>query len=83
MGITKNGNPIRLFKKNIGFKRSDFTKVFLRIKREQAMEELDPVAFKAALQDLNPEMLDVMSFEKGDKLDAWIENTFQSLPKKR
>lgn len=46
------------------------------------MEELDLVVFKTALENLNPEMLDVMSFEKGSKLDAWIENTFNGLPKK-
>ena len=33
MGITYRGNPIRLGRKDIGFKTKDFTKVFLRIKR--------------------------------------------------
>ena len=41
MGITYRGNPIRLGRKDIGFKTKDFTKVFLRIKREKSMEELD------------------------------------------
>ena len=82
LGITKNGSPIRLGKKDIGFKPSDFKKVFQRIRREQAMDELDLTAFKSALKNLNPEMLDVMSFEKGNGLDAWIGNTFKSLPKK-
>ena len=81
-GITKNGRPITLGKKDIGFKPSDFTRIFQRIKREKKMEELDIAEFKAALQILNPEMLDVMSFEKDNKLNAWIENTFKSLPKK-
>ncbi|MBV6449024.1 HEAT repeat domain-containing protein [Nitrosomonas sp.] len=80
--ITKNGHPITLGKKDIGFKPSDFTKIFQRIKREKKMEELDIAEFKVTLQTLNPEMLDVMSFEKGSKLDAWIESTFKSLPKK-
>lgn len=82
LGITKNGRPITLGKKDIGFKPSDFTKIFQRIKREKKMEELDITAFKATLKILNPEMLDVMSFEKGDKLDSWIESTFHNLPKK-
>jgi hypothetical protein len=81
LGIKKNGNPIRLGKKDIGYKPADFTKIFQRIKREKGMEELDLKEFKAALQNINPEMLDVMSFEKGTKLDSWIENTFKSLPK--
>ena len=38
MGITYRGNPIRLGRKDIGFKTKDFTKVFLRIKREKSME---------------------------------------------
>ncbi len=82
LGITKNGRPIALGRKDIGFKSSDFTKIFQRIKREKKMEELDVSGFKEALQVLNPEMLDVMSFEKGSNLDAWIESTFKSLPKK-
>ncbi len=82
LGITKNGRPITLGKKDIGFKPSDFTKIFQRIKREKKMEELDIAEFKETLQILNPEMLDVMSFEKGNKLDEWIESTFKSLPKK-
>lgn len=82
LGITKNGNPIRLGKKDIGFKPSDFTKIFQRIKREQKMYVLDLAVFKAALENLNPEMLDVMSFEKGSNIDAWIENTFNGLSKK-
>lgn len=82
LGITKNGSPIRLGKKDIGFKPADFTKLFERIKREKGMAELNLAEFKVAFQNLNPEMLDVMSFEKGNKLDAWIENTFKGLPKK-
>lgn len=31
MGITYRGNPIRLGRKDIGFKTKDFTKVFLRM----------------------------------------------------
>lgn len=81
LGITKNGTPIKLGKKNIGYKQSDFTKLFQRIKREKKMEELDLAEFKDAFATLNPEMLDVMSFEKGSKLDSWIETTFKNLPK--
>lgn len=82
LNITKNGKPIFLGKKDIGFKPSDFTKLFLRIKRETNMIELDITEFKKSFQILNPEMLDVMSFEKGSSLDKWIESTFKSLPKK-
>ena len=82
LGLTKNGKPIRLGKKDIGYKSSDFTKLFQRIRREKKMEEFDLALFKETFEILNPEMLDVMSFEKGNKLDSWIENTFNGLPKK-
>lgn len=35
LGLTKNGKPIQLRKKNIGYKSSDFTKQFQRIKFEK------------------------------------------------
>jgi hypothetical protein len=82
MGITKNGQPIRLTPKDIGYKPADFKKIFSRIKREASMEVFDLNKFKEKLQILNPEMLDVMSYEKGTALDSWIEHTFKSLPKK-
>lgn len=81
LNLTKNGNPIRLGKKDIGYKPSDFTKLFQRIKRENKMEEFCLTEFKKNFEIFNPEMLDVMSFEKGNKLDVWIENTFNGLPK--
>ena len=81
-GITKNGKPIFLGKKDIGYKASDFTKLFQRIKREKKMEDFDLKIFKETFEILNPEMLDVMSFEKGNKLDDWIQKTFSGLPKK-
>lgn len=82
MGITYRGNPIRLGRKDIGFKTKDFTKVFLRIKREKSMEELDLYVFKEAFKTIAAEMYDVMEFEKGQKFDDWIANTYKCLPKK-
>lgn len=82
LGITKSGKPIRLGKKDTGFKPKDITKLFLRVKREQKIEEFNLAKFKLGFKNLNPEMLDVLGFEKGNKLDSWIENTFNSLPKK-
>ncbi|MFA5119424.1 MAG: HEAT repeat domain-containing protein [Candidatus Omnitrophota bacterium] len=82
LGITKNGNPIRLGKKDIGYKQKDFTKIFLRIKRDKKMEELDLKLFKETLNILNPEMYDVMSYVKMKTFDSWVETTFKGLPKK-
>ena len=82
LGITKGGQPIRLTKKNIGYKPADFKKLFLRIRRETSMDLFDLEKFKEKFKILNPEMLDVMSYEKGNNLDSWIETTFKGLPKK-
>lgn len=82
LGLIKNEKAIRLGKKDIGYKLSDFTKLFQRIKRDKKMEVFDLAKFKGAFKALKPEMLNVMSFEKGNKLDVWIENIFNGLPKK-
>lgn len=82
-GFTYNGKPIKLGRKNIGYKPKDFTKIFLRIKRETSMNELNLEVFKNSFKTINPEMYDVMEFEKGKIFDKWIENTYKCLPKKR
>ena len=82
LGIKKQGKPIYLGKKDIGFKAKDFIKTFARVKREAKMEELDLELFKERFQHANPEMYDVMSYEKGNKFENWIINTYKSLPKK-
>ena len=81
-GIKKNGKPIFLGKKDIGYKSKDYTKTFQRIKREIAMEELDLELFKIKFKQVNPEMYDVMQYEKSNKFDKWIENIYKGLPKK-
>ncbi|EJP4178194.1 HEAT repeat domain-containing protein [Vibrio vulnificus] len=81
LGFTKNGQPIKLGRKNIGYKPKDFTKIFQRIKREKKMDEFDLSLFREHFEVVAPEMFDVMLYEKGKKFDAWLENSFQSLPK--
>lgn len=83
LGIKKNGKPIYLGKKDIGYKSSDFTKIFKRIKRECSMNELDLIKFKEKMKIINPEMYDVMQYEKGKKFDTWIEGKYKSLPKEK
>ena len=80
--IEKNGKAIKLGKKNIGYKLEDFTKIFLQIKTDKSMEHLNLNLCKEHLKKLNPEMNDVMKFEKGDKFDSWIKTTYNCLPKK-
>lgn len=82
LGLTKNGEPIFLGKKDIGYKLSDFTKKFQRIKRELQMDDFQLEVFKEKFMLVDPEMFDVMLYEKGQKFDIWIQNTYQCLPKK-
>ncbi|MEE1131322.1 MAG: HEAT repeat domain-containing protein [Caryophanon sp.] len=82
LGLTKQGKPIRLEKKDIGYKSKDFTKIFQRIKRECKMETFDLKIFKEKFESVEPEMYDVMNYEKQDKFDLWIENIYKGLPKK-
>lgn len=79
--IKKGGKPIRLGKKDIGYKSKDFKKAFSRIKRESHMDNLDLESFKAKFIQVNPEMYDVMLYEKNSNFDEWIENIYNSLPK--
>ena len=80
LGIKKHGKPIFLGRKDIGYKSSDFTKVFKKIRRECEMEDLNINIFKEKMLIIDPEMYDVMSYEKGTKLDMWIEEIYKSLP---
>ncbi len=81
LGIQKNGKPIKLGRKDIGYKVKDFTKIFLRVKRDKKMDDLNLSIFKETFKILNPEMYDVMKFEKSNKFDSWIESLYKSLPK--
>jgi hypothetical protein len=80
LGIKKHGKPIFLGRKDIGYKSSDFTKVFKKIRRECEMGDLNINIFKEKMLIIDPEMYDVMSYEKGTKLDMWIEEIYKCLP---
>lgn len=81
LSIKKNGKPIFLGKKDTVYKSKDFTKIFSRIKREAKMTEFDIEVFKERFEVINPEMYDVMIYEKKNKFDIWIEGIYKSLPK--
>ena len=83
LGITYKGKPIRLGKKNIGYKEKDILEVFLRAKREANLEDFDLEVFKNKFLQINPEMYDVLAYEKRSKFDEYLENKFNSLPKKK
>ncbi|MDQ7042512.1 MAG: HEAT repeat domain-containing protein [Sulfurimonas sp.] len=79
--IEKNGKAIKLGKKNIGYKLKDFTETFMKIKVDRKMDALNLNLVKETLKKFNPEMYDVMKFEKSDKFDSWIKTTYNCLPK--
>lgn len=83
LGLTYKGKPIRLGKKNIGYNEKDILKFFLRVKREANLEDFDLEVFKNKFLQINPEMYDVLAYEKGKKFDEYLENKFKSLPKKK
>lgn len=83
MHITYKGNPIRLTKKDIGFTSKDITKIFLRIKREKSMNDLDLEVFINTFKILKPEMYDIMLFEKGTNFNEWVANTYKNLPQNK
>ncbi|MEM5548668.1 HEAT repeat domain-containing protein [Pseudoalteromonas fuliginea] len=83
LGITKNGKPISLGKKDIGFKNKVIDKLFIRVKRELKMEEFVLTTFKAKFKSIHPEMYDVLSFDRSGKFDLWIEDKFRNLPKSK
>lgn len=81
LGIVKNGKPLRLGKKDIGYSPKDIKKTFSRIKRETHLDELDLDVFKEKFEIVNPEMCNVMKYEKKEKFDEWITGIYNSLPK--
>lgn len=83
LDIKKNGKAIYLGKKDIGYKSKDFKKVFSRVKSETKMEEFDLLLFKDKFKIVNAEMYDVMSYEKGEKFNKWLENMYKGLPKQK
>ncbi|PRR79634.1 HEAT repeat domain-containing protein [Clostridium vincentii] len=80
LGIKKHGKPIFLGRKDIGYKSSDFTKVFKKIRTKCEMENFNLNIFKENMLIIDPEMYDVMSYEKGPNLDMWIKEIYKSLP---
>ncbi len=80
--LTKNGKPIRLGKKDIGYSNGDIVKKLARVKRESKMDEFNSTEFKEKLKIVDAEMYDVLQFEKKNKFDSYLENQYKCLPKK-
>jgi len=72
---------IRLPKKKDPYSKKEIVKVF-RLIKSHIKEDITVEAIKEKMKQVNPEMYDVMSHEKKDKFDSWLENTMRTLPKK-
>lgn len=79
--LTYRGKPVFLGKKDIGYKNKDITKKLSRAKREAKLDEFDLEVFKNKLLQIDPEMYDVLAYEKGKQFDTYLENQFKCLPK--
>lgn len=79
LDISVNGKPVFLGKKDIGYKLGDFKSLFSTIKKRVHMEKLDVEKVKKEMKILNPEMYDVMIYEKGKKINNWIKDVYGSL----
>ncbi|MGL5357283.1 MAG: hypothetical protein ACRDAQ_12205 [Cetobacterium sp.] len=78
--LKKNGEVINLGKKNTGYSPNDIRKMFLKIKRETRMEELELDIFKEYFQTISPKMYDVMVYEHM-YFDNWIRGIYKYLSK--
>lgn len=76
--LKKNGEVINLGKKNTGYSPSDIRKMFLKIKRETEMKELNMELFKEHFKKIAPKMYDVMVYEHM-YFDNWIRGIYKYL----
>lgn len=82
MGVKVNGKPIFLGKKDTGYKLDDFKEIFNIIKKRCHMDNVDVDKIKEEMQKLNPEMYDVMSYEKKGKFNSWIRDIYGTIHQK-
>lgn len=80
--LTRGGKPLTLGKKTNGYKVEDFRKAALLIRRRKKLNVFELESFKELFKEKNPEMYDVMLYEKGEDFDAWLEDIFKNAKKK-
>ena len=76
--LKKNGEVITLGKKNTGYTPNDIRKMFIKIKRESNMEELNMDIFKKTFLEIAPKMYDIMLFEH-TYFENWIRGIYSFL----
>ncbi|MGL4253822.1 MAG: hypothetical protein ACRCU6_03585 [Fusobacteriaceae bacterium] len=79
--LTKNGEVINLGKKNTGYSPNDVRKMFVKVKRESNMAELDMELFKEKFMKIAPKMYDVMESEH-QSFDNWIRGIYKFISNK-
>lgn len=79
--LKKNGEVIHLGKKDTGYTPGDIRKMFLKVKKETNMEDLNLELFKENFLKIAPKMYDVMEFEH-TYFDNWIRGIYKFLANK-
>lgn len=79
LGVTKEGKPLRLGKKDIKYSPKDISKTFARVKREAHLEEFNLDVFKEKFKIVSPEMYNVMEYEKKGNFEVWIRDGYNKL----
>lgn len=82
LGVTKNGQPIRLQKKKKGNLIPEINKK-LTVVRNALPEEFTLEEFKEEFQKRYPEVYDAYEGDKGKQFEKWLSNVVPSLPKRK
>lgn len=82
MGVTKNGQPIRLTKKPKGNLIKGINKK-LEVVRNALPHDSSLDDFKKEFQKRYPDVYDAYEGDKGKQFDKWLANVIPSLPKKK
>ncbi len=82
MGVTKNGQPIRLKKKPKGNLIKDINKKLVVV-RDALPDDSSLDNFKKEFQKRYPDVYDACEGDKGKQFDKWLANVIPSLPKKK
>lgn len=81
MGITKNGQPIKLHKKPKGKLDKNIEKKLTRVMKSLP-EDYTFDDFKNEYQKMYPESYDLYEGNKGKSFDKWLKNVESNIPRK-
>lgn len=77
------GEKVRLPKKKKGHLVKDINKKLITVHKKFNSSNYTINDFKKKFQEIYPEIFDIYSYEKGHKMDTWIQTVIQHSPKKK